>query len=275
MLRHYDSCGLLVPARIDPATGYRLYSATQIADATRITVLRDMGFGIEEIRGLLPSARAENSTVGAAVSDTVLLTQALNAKQAELQERIDHEVNRLARIAAYEARLRKETVTMVFDVEIKNLPAVKVLSLRQVIARYDAESELWEKLGSFVQEAKMPVDYEAGGYSIYHDEDYVETDVDVEIAVPLAAGATVSLNEEATGRGYSIRELEAIPQAATVRFSGPYMGYSDAMAKLAAWTEAEGYVFDGLVRGLAIVSYGCGVSEEELLTEIQVPVRKG
>jgi len=271
MLRHYDSCGLLVPAMIDPITGYRLYSAVQIADATRITALRDMGFGIEEIRGLLPSG---DDARGEGADDETFFLRALDEKRAELQGRIGLEVDKLTRIAAYEARLRKESIAVVFDVELKSLPAIKVLSLRQTIARYDAESELWEKLSAFVQETKAPVNYEAGGYSIYHDEDYVETDVDVEIAVPLADGATMALSDEAAGCGFVYRELAAIPTAATVRFSGPYMGYSEAMAKLAAWTETEGYVFDGLVRGLAIVSYGHGVSEEELLTEIQVPVRK-
>ena len=30
MLRHYEKCGLLYPAEIDPYTGYRQYSAGQI-----------------------------------------------------------------------------------------------------------------------------------------------------------------------------------------------------------------------------------------------------
>jgi DNA-binding transcriptional MerR regulator len=31
MLRHYDATGLLRPARVDPASGYRLYEAGQLA----------------------------------------------------------------------------------------------------------------------------------------------------------------------------------------------------------------------------------------------------
>ena len=32
MLRHYDAIGLLRPACVDPATGYRFYQAGQLAE---------------------------------------------------------------------------------------------------------------------------------------------------------------------------------------------------------------------------------------------------
>ncbi|MFI6794664.1 MerR family DNA-binding transcriptional regulator [Streptosporangium canum] len=31
MLRHYDALGLLQPARVDPASGYRFYQASQLS----------------------------------------------------------------------------------------------------------------------------------------------------------------------------------------------------------------------------------------------------
>ncbi|CAM5723362.1 MerR family transcriptional regulator OS=Streptomyces alboniger OX=132473 GN=CP975_16230 PE=4 SV=1 [Streptomyces alboniger] len=34
MLRHYDATGLLRPAHVDPATGYRYYSAAQSPAST-------------------------------------------------------------------------------------------------------------------------------------------------------------------------------------------------------------------------------------------------
>lgn len=37
MLRHYDGIGLLRPARVDAATGYRRYAVDQIARLNRIT----------------------------------------------------------------------------------------------------------------------------------------------------------------------------------------------------------------------------------------------
>ena len=42
-LRFYDERGLLRPAEVDPVTGYRSYSASQLRDARTIRVLRAAG----------------------------------------------------------------------------------------------------------------------------------------------------------------------------------------------------------------------------------------
>ena len=43
-LRHYDTIGLLKPVHIDPATGYRYYSAEQLPRLNRILALKDLVF---------------------------------------------------------------------------------------------------------------------------------------------------------------------------------------------------------------------------------------
>lgn len=53
MLRHYEKCGLIYPAKIDHVQGYRYYSSLQIPLVVRIATLRDMGFSIEEIGDLI------------------------------------------------------------------------------------------------------------------------------------------------------------------------------------------------------------------------------
>lgn len=52
-LRHYDETGLLQPARVDPATGYRWYRAGQARDGAIISVLRSMGVPLELVRQVL------------------------------------------------------------------------------------------------------------------------------------------------------------------------------------------------------------------------------
>jgi DNA-binding transcriptional MerR regulator len=49
-LRHYDEVGLLSPALVDPATGYRRYRRDQAARARLIRMLRWDGLPIEDIR---------------------------------------------------------------------------------------------------------------------------------------------------------------------------------------------------------------------------------
>ena len=47
-LRHYDALDLLKPAKVDPLTGYRYYSAKQLQSLNRIIALKEVGFSLEE-----------------------------------------------------------------------------------------------------------------------------------------------------------------------------------------------------------------------------------
>ncbi|WP_210650421.1 MerR family transcriptional regulator [Nocardioides sp. SYSU D00065] len=61
-LRRYHDADLLVPATVDPATGYRYYSAEQIPTAQVIHRLRELDVPLTEVRSILrtpdPGARA-------------------------------------------------------------------------------------------------------------------------------------------------------------------------------------------------------------------------
>lgn len=52
-LRFYDEVGLLRPAVVDPATGYRFYHKDQTVQAERVRLLRSLEVPIPEIRALL------------------------------------------------------------------------------------------------------------------------------------------------------------------------------------------------------------------------------
>jgi DNA-binding transcriptional MerR regulator len=52
-LRHYDEVGLLPPASVDPASGYRRYRRSQAGRARQIAMLRWDGLPIEEIRQVI------------------------------------------------------------------------------------------------------------------------------------------------------------------------------------------------------------------------------
>src|SRR5690606_30062269 len=54
-LRHYHDLGLLVPARVDAATGYRGYDPAQVEAAVKIRVLRGGGMPLASIREVLDS----------------------------------------------------------------------------------------------------------------------------------------------------------------------------------------------------------------------------
>jgi DNA-binding transcriptional MerR regulator len=52
-LRLYDQLGLLQPARVDRATGYRYYALAQVELAERIRLLRSLEVPLDEVREIL------------------------------------------------------------------------------------------------------------------------------------------------------------------------------------------------------------------------------
>ncbi len=66
-LRHYHDEGLLVPAYVDPASGYRYYSAAQLIDAEVVRRLRDLDMPIERVRTVL--AARDDRVTAAAIAD--------------------------------------------------------------------------------------------------------------------------------------------------------------------------------------------------------------
>jgi len=254
MLRHYDKCGLFRPAQTDRYTGYRLYGAAQIPTLRRIVALRDMGFGIEEIEKILPH-----------YDDAEYMQETLVRKSEQISALIAAEKSKLDKIASMSEKLTKEKAEMVHEVELKALLAVKVLSLRETIPAYEDEGALWEKMSEFV--TRNGIECDMNGYSIYHDDDYKESDIDMEIAVPVAAFGGNRDN-------FAYTELEALPSAATIRFSGPYENYNKAMEKLATWMEQNGYEFAGNIRGHIVKGASDHSDPSSFVTELQVPVAK-
>lgn len=255
MLRYYEKCGLFTPAEIEYSTGYRYYSASQISLLSRVTALRDMGFSVEEIAAALPL-----------FDDASAIRRLLDSKAEQIRGNISSEQSKLERIAAFSGTLNKERVNMLFDVEIKSLPPVKVLTLRGKIPHYRDEGILWEKLGSYM--GKNAIEGADVGYSTYFDNEYQESNPDVEIAIP------VEVPGKSDGE-FIYKEYAEMPLAATVRFSGPLDGgYDAAIEKLAQWIEKNGYTMDGFLRGHTIVAPDADKNPDNWLTEIQVPVKK-
>src|SRR3954470_14122758 len=52
-LRSYHDAGILVPARVDPQTGYRSYTVDQLADAAVVVRLRSLDLPLDQVRQVL------------------------------------------------------------------------------------------------------------------------------------------------------------------------------------------------------------------------------
>jgi DNA-binding transcriptional MerR regulator len=91
-LRHYDRIGLLAPATVDPATGYRFFRAEQVDRARLIRQLRELELPLEEIRRLLALA-PDRAAFGAALREHRRRIEARLTRLQRILHTIDHLVD--------------------------------------------------------------------------------------------------------------------------------------------------------------------------------------
>ena len=182
MLRHYDTIGLLRPACVDPATGYRFYQASQLAELNRVIALKELGFTLQQVQSIL----AEK--VSAAE-----LRGMLKLRRAEIQALLEAETTRLARVEARLLTIEDEARAPANGVVIKRLAPVRVGELTAEAAGWEPEAitpvigplycELWQRLASAEVCAAGPA------IAYYEDAPGGEGAIVVHAAVPVVAEA--------------------------------------------------------------------------------------
>ncbi|HMI23200.1 MAG TPA: helix-turn-helix domain-containing protein, partial [Streptosporangiaceae bacterium] len=129
MLRHYDAIGLIRPACVDAATGYRLYQASQLDELNRVIALKDLGFTLQQVQAIL------EEKVSAAE-----LRGMLKLRRAEIQASIEAETTQLARVEARLLTIEDGARVPADGVVVKRLAPVRVAELTGVAAGYEPEA---------------------------------------------------------------------------------------------------------------------------------------
>lgn len=252
MLRYYDEVGLLKPAHIDKWTGYRMYSVEQIPVLSKIIYLRDSGFNIAEIAKILN------------VNDDKFLVKQLDMKYLEVEKAIQAEQEKLRRIEFTKNEILNKKSEMHYNILIKSIPAYKVLSLRRIIPNYYAEAMLWEELSEFAD--KYQVQVSNNTFSIYHDTEYKEIDVDVEVCAPV----------KKLGKGVGdivYREVESVQVMACTMVYGDFSNIAGAYLAFAQWLQENSqYKMNGLNRQIVHRGPWNEKNPENYLTELQIPL---
>lgn len=254
-LRYYDDLDLLRPARVDRFTSYRYYSAEQLAQLNRILALRDLGLSLEQVRQVLRDGLPAEQLRGM-----------LRLKQAELEQHLAEEEERLQRVAARLRQIEQEGTMPTHEVVLKAVPALRVAALRGIVETYGAQGSLWNQLGEYLQ--SRGVKPTGPCFTIDHNEEYREKDVDVEVCEPVDA----DLDDAGSVRIY---DLPAVPQMASMIHHGPYDDLSGAYQKFMAWIQTNGYRIVGPNREIYLRNVADhGVEPQDLVTEMQFPVAK-
>ncbi|MEU8663352.1 MerR family DNA-binding transcriptional regulator [Actinoplanes philippinensis] len=108
-LRFYDSAGVLVPAAVDPATGYRRYTSEQVRAARLIAGLRRVGMPVTEIAAAVQDLFHDPAAVRTKLDDHLVRLESglADAKREllRLHTLLDLEENLMTRITLSAADL--------------------------------------------------------------------------------------------------------------------------------------------------------------------------
>ncbi len=255
MLRHYDAIGLLRPASVDPASGYRFYNAGQLAELNRIIALKDLGFTLQQVQAILDEQVSPAELRGM-----------LKLRRAEIHAQIEAETSRLARVEARLLSIEDDGRVPADGVVIKRLAPLRVGELTGTAAGWEPESitpviqplyrDLFCRLASAGVTAAGPV------IAYYEDAPGGDGAIVVHAAVPVST-------ESAGDRGFNVLELAEIERAAAIIHHGSMDDVLSSGQALARWIDANGYQSVGYPREITLE---WSPDPDQWVTELQQPI---
>lgn len=225
MLRHYDEINLLKPAMIDSNSGYRFYNANQLDVINQISRYKELGISLAGIREILESK-----------DDVNFIKKYLSVRMAELYEESQKIKKQIALLKSANNFLEKSTEYMKYSVVLKTIPKRDVISLRKIIRSRGEEGMLWVELDKEINKQKVFLSKECRSLAIYHDEEYKDTDIDIEIQT------AINGNGKDNGNVKFFTSLEQ--NVVSVTFRGSYEQRPQVARAIADWLETSDYMMD-------------------------------
>jgi DNA-binding transcriptional MerR regulator len=254
MLRHYDATGLLRPAHVDPATGYRSYTAAQLTRLNRVIALKDLGLTLQQIRRILDEEVSVEE-----------LRAMLRLRRAELEADMAATAARLVQVETRLRSIESEGHMPTHDVVVKSLPTIRLAELSATAASFEPEcigpviGPLYEELFRRLEAAGVTP---AGpGVAYYEDAPEgggrISVHAGIEVTAPLQDGA------------FRVLDLPPVERAATIVHHGSMDTVLPTAQALARWIDGNGYRSTGYPRE---INLECPPNRDEWVTELQAPV---
>lgn len=254
-LRLYDETGLIVPAAKDRFTGYRYYQLSQIQRGVMVRSLVDLGFPLAVVNDVITAKEA---------GDTIRFMSLIKNQR----ERVMSEIERLQSIDHLLQWQEKELFSVILsEPKIKEIEPLRVLSIREKGTYEIIIPELIGRLCAFLESSQTKADAASiiGPFmTIYHDGEYKEVDADVEVVVPVTGRLPDPIS------GITLKTLPGGKFASAI-YKGPYQNVHEPWGKLYEWTANQGLT-PLLPPQDRYLNDPCEVPEEELLTELLIPI---
>jgi DNA-binding transcriptional MerR regulator len=230
-LRLYDERGVLVPSRVDQASGYRYYGTAQLDEARLVVMLRQLQLPLAAIKELLACDPAD---AAARVAEHWRDAEAAHDARRELA---DYLVSRLS---------GKRSV--MYEVATREIPERSVLCLKRNVDEQGAWA-LGKEFIAILRERPLPKmeGREGAMFTIYWGEVSADSDGPVEMCKPVPGADAQALashypelslrTEPAHREAYVALPNEALPAGPG---GNPALQWQLASESLRAWAQEQG-----------------------------------
>lgn len=218
MLRRYDESGLLVPAEVDPVTGYRYYSPSQAARAEAIRSLRAIDVPLHEVAAILAADGATARGLLAAHRDRLV---------AETERHLEM-------LAAAERLVEGKEPILPYEVRTESVPDSLVLTRGEQVTIETIGARLAAGFEA-VLAAAQTAGIEPLAPPFVEFVDVIDEETDGTIAISLPIPAPVDHPD-----GCEVRTLPGCWVATTLHH-GPYETIAPAYHVLSGWIHDHGH----------------------------------
>ena len=226
-LRLYDRQGLLVPADVDPVSGYRRYRRSQLATARMIVLLRRLDMPLAEVAAVVAAPAAE-------AADRV------RAYWAGVERRIAGQRWLALHLSVQLSGGPSDTgESKMFDIEVRDVPAQQVLTEQRHVYAADLPRYIGEAMGRLIDAAEEFGGMAGPGVVVYHGDVNEDSDGPVEVCVPVTVPADRDTSHVALREEPAHREAFTRLKKAQVEFPQILSAY-DAVTHWLATEEKQG-----------------------------------
>ena len=246
-LRHYHDLGVLVPAEVDPSSGYRFYRADQVPVAQVIRRFRDLGMPLEDIKAVLGA------------TDPAVRTDVIVAHLDRMQ-------TQLSQIQGTVASLRSllDGSPPPIPVEHRTVPAVPAVAIAESVTMADLEAwwaDAFDELHATVHAAGLTP---GTGGGLYPGELFEVEVADVVAFLPITGSV-------AAGSRVRMMEIPAAELAVAVHH-GPFADLDRTYAAVGTHVAERELGVDGPIREYYLVTAADTPDESQHRIEVCWPI---
>ncbi len=260
-LRLYDRMGLLVPAHVDEATGYRYYRTRQTERARLVALLRQLDMPLAKVAEVVHA-----DGPGAAVL--------LDAYWAGVEARVAGQ-RTLADYLRGRLSGRSSEVYGKFVVETVDVPAQVVISETRHTLAGELPAWIGASLTRLEEAARGCGGVTAAPFVVYHAEVSMESDGPAESCVPVADEAAARAWSEERGRARQSQvRVEPARRLAYTRITKAQVAHPQILAAFEAveeWVAAQGLTVAGPCREVYFADWEAS-GPEDPVCDIAFPV---